>query len=131
MHSCKEVVFLIVKHIVTHGNTWCHEFCYSSLHHLVHLTQSLLAFQLSTFLLWIFQLIADSHSLTSTNKFWQKSVESMMRKTSHLCGCRFSTIISFGKSDTKYSRSLYCIITISFIKITTTKQHQSIRMLCL
>ena len=130
MNSSKEIVLLIVEHIITHRNTRSNKFGNSSLHHLVHLRKTFLSLQLGTFLLRVFQLVADSYSLTSTNEFWQECVESMMRKTSHLSSNRFTSIITSGKRNTKNSRSLYSIITIGFIEVTTTKQHQSIRMLC-
>ena len=70
MNSGKKVIFLIIQYIVTHGNTRSNKFCYSALHHLVHFAQSLLTLNLLSLLFRVFKLVANSHTLSGTNKFW-------------------------------------------------------------
>jgi len=37
VYGSEEVIFLVVEHVVAHGDAWCDEFCDASLHHFVHL----------------------------------------------------------------------------------------------
>ena len=70
MHSRKEVIFLVVKHVVAHRHTRCDKFGDTSLHEFLRQFR-------------IFELVADSHTSACTYKFRQISIESMMRKTRH------------------------------------------------
>ena len=116
VYGAKEVVLLVVEHIVLHSHTRCNQFGDTSLH------QFLGQFR-------VFELVADSNTSACPNEFWQVGVESVMRKTSHsiaLC----STIVTPCQCDAKYLCCISSIIAVCLIEITTTKQQQSIRMLC-
>ena len=74
MHGSQEVVFFVVQHGISHGNSRRHEFGNASLHHFIHLGESLLSLDLLTLFLRVFQLVADSNSLSCADKFGQISV---------------------------------------------------------
>ena len=115
MDSCQEVILLVIQHIIAHGHTWGHKFRNTSLYKL-----------LSEF--WILQLIADSHSLSCTNQFWQIGIKCMMRKASHLITLGSSTIITMGQGDTQDLCSSDGVFAIGFIKVATPEQHYCVRM---
>ena len=87
MHSCEEVVFLVVQHIITQGDTRRHQFRNASLDKL-----------LCEF--GVFELIADSHTLSCSDQFGQIGIEGMMGKARHLVALHTSTIVTMGKGDT-------------------------------
>ena len=31
MHSCQEVVLLVIQHVIAQGHTWCHQLCDTTL----------------------------------------------------------------------------------------------------
>ena len=115
MDSCQEVILLVIQHIIAHGHTWGHKFRNTSLYKL-----------LSEF--WILQLIADSHSLSCTNQFWQIGINCMMRKASHLVALGPSTIITMRQGDTQDLCSSDGVFAIGFIKVATPEQHYCVRM---
>ena len=129
MNSSKEIVFFIIEHIVPHGHTWCHKFCDTTLHHLIHLAQTLFSFYHLTLLLRVFQLVTDGNTFTCTYQFRQIGIKCVMWESSHLSTTRTTSVITPCQGNTKNSTSFYGILTICFIKISTTKKHQSIRML--
>ena len=87
MHRSQEVVFLIVQHIIAQGYTRCHQFGNASFY------EFLREFR-------VFELIADSHTFSSTDQFGQIGIESMMGKTRHLITLHTSTIVTMGEGDT-------------------------------
>ena len=114
MNCGKKVIFLIRKYIVVYSHTGGNQLGNTSLN------QFLGSFR-------IFQLVANSNSPSGANQFRQISVERMVRKSSHLH--RFTLSVSpFSKCDTQYFRSCYGIFRICFIKVSTPKQHYSIRV---
>ena len=131
VHGSKKVVFLVVQHIIAHGHTRCHQFGNATLHHLVHLAQSFLALYFLTLLLRVFQLVANSHALTSPYQLGQISVESMMRETSHLCSTCRTAIVTTCQRDAENPGSLYRILAICFIEVATSEEQQCLGMLCL
>lgn len=76
----KEVVLLVVQDVIAHGDAWGHKFRDASLHHLVHLGEPFLAFYHGAFLLWVLELVADSHTFTRTDKLRQIGVEGVVGK---------------------------------------------------
>ena len=87
MHSSQEVVFLIVQHIIAQGYTRCHQFGNASFY------EFLREFR-------VFELIADSHTLSCSDQFGQIGIEGMMGKARHLVALHTSTIVTMGKGDT-------------------------------
>ena len=129
MHCCKEVVLLVVQHIIAHGDTRRNQFGNASLHHLIHLAQPFLTLYLLTLLLRVFQLVAHSHTLTCPNQLRQICVESMMRKACHLSTTCRPTIVTSCQRDAKHPGSLYSILAISFVEVATSKEQQGFGML--
>ena len=87
MHSCEEVVFLIVQHIITQGDTRCHQFGNASFDELFRE-------------FGVFELIADSHTLSCSDQFGQIGIEGMMGKARHLVALHTCTIVTMGEGDT-------------------------------
>ena len=115
MHSSQEVVLLIVQHIVGEGHTWCHQFRDASL---------------DEFLgeLGVFKLVADGHTLTSPDEFWQIGIEGVMGETCHLVAL-VVTVVPVCQRDTKNLRSRYSILAVGLVEVTTTEQEHRIRVL--
>ena len=84
MYRCKEVVLFVIQHVIAQGDPWCDKFGDATLHHLVHCRKSFFPFDGLAFLLRILKLVADGHSLSGTDEFWQISIEGMMREPGHL-----------------------------------------------
>ena len=87
MHSCQEIVFLIVQHIIAQGDTRCHQFGNASFYKLFRK-------------FGILKLIADSHTFTSSDEFGQIGIEGMMGKARHLVALHTSTIVTMGEGNT-------------------------------
>ena len=117
MNRSQEIVLLIVQHIIRHCNTRGHKFCDTSLNELLSELR-------------VFKLVTDSNTLTCPDQFWKICIKSVMRKSGHLVAL-IVTIITMSKSDTQYLCSRNGILTVCLVKITTTEQQHSIRMLCL
>ena len=116
MYGCQKVIFSIVKHIVTHGHPGGHKFCDTTFY------QFLGQFR-------IFKLVTNSHPPTRSDQFGQISIQCMMRKSGHLYRITIlSSVISLSQSYSQYFRSYYSILTVGFIKVATSEQHNSIRM---
>ena len=96
MDGSQEVVLLVVEHVVAHRHTRGNEFGDATLHHLVHLAQSLHALDFQAFLLRVFQLVAYGNSLSCPDEFRQVSIECMMRESSHLDAARSTAVVSSG-----------------------------------
>ncbi|MNY48314.1 hypothetical protein D3C86_1836390 [compost metagenome] len=69
-----------MNNIIIIRNPWSHQFCHST-------------FNDGFGLLRIFQLVTDGYTLTCTDKFWQISLQRMMRKTCQ-SSFRFGSISS-------------------------------------
>ena len=95
----QEVVLLVVEHVVAHRHTRSNEFSNATLHHLVHLAQSLLALDFLAFFLRVFQLVAYGNSLACPDEFRQVSIECMMGEARHLDAARSSAVVSAGKGN--------------------------------
>ncbi len=117
MDGSQEVVFPVVQHIVVDGYSRRHQFRDATLHQLLRQLR-------------VFQLVANSHTLTGTYQFRQISIERMMWETSHLDGLPLA-VGTFGQGNTENFGRNDSIGGIGFIEVTTTKQHDSIGMLCL
>ena len=70
-HGSKEVVLLIVEHVVAHSHSGRDKFGYATLHE--RLCE-----------LRVFQLVAYSHTFACPDELRQIGVESVVRKSSHL-----------------------------------------------
>ena len=125
----QEIVLLVVEHVVAHCHTWSNEFGNATLHHLVHLAQSLLALDFLAFLLRVFQLVAYGNSLSSPDEFRQVSIECMMRESRHLDAARSTAVVSSGQGDAENTGSLHRIFAVSFVEVATTEKQQSLGML--
>ena len=86
MYSRKEVVLLVVKHIIAKSHTWSNKLCNATFNKLF-----------GEF--GVLKLVAYSHTFTSTNKLWQIGVESMMWESCHLIAF-VVTIVTMSKRDT-------------------------------
>ena len=73
-HGSKEVVLLIVEHVVAHSHSGRDKFRNATLH------ERLCEFR-------VFQLVAYSHTFASPYELRQIGVESVVRKSSHLHCC--------------------------------------------
>ena len=98
------------------GNTGRYQFCDATFYNALHR-------------FWILQLIADGDTKPCSYQFRQIRINGMVGKTSQL-NMTFS-VGSFGKHNTENLRCLNSIGSKSFIKISDTKQQQSIRILLL
>lgn len=78
----------------------------------------------------VLQLVADGHALAGTYQLGQIGVECMMRKARHFDGFPLA-VGTFGQGNTEDFGRDDGIGGIGFIEVTTTKQHDSIGMLCL
>ena len=115
MHSCQEVVLLIVQHIIAQGDTRCHQFGNASFYKFLRE-------------FGVFELIADSHTFSSTDEFGQIGIKGMMGESGHLIAFHTSTIITMGEGDTKYLRSGNGIFAIGLVEVATSEQHHCVRM---
>ena len=87
MDCCQEVVLLIVQHRILHSHTRRHQFCDAS-------------FDQFFGQLRIFQLVADGHTLASTDELRQIRIQRMMGKSCHLVAFRPCPIVTMGQRDT-------------------------------
>ena len=115
MNCCKEVVLLIVQHIIRHGNTRRHQFGDAAFYELLRQFR-------------IFQLIADGYALASSDEFRQISIEGVMGKSRHLITF-IVTIVTMCQRDTQYLCCCHSILAIGLIEVTTTKQQHRIWVL--
>src|SRR5574344_1636996 len=115
LYCRKEIVFFVVKHIITHCHAWRDKFRNATFH------KSLSEFR-------IFQLITYRDSSSSPYQLRQISIQCMMRESCHLCSAGISSIVTMRKGYSKKLRSFHGIFTISLIEVSATKQQQSIRM---
>ena len=118
MDRTQEVVFLIVKHGVGEGYTWCHQFCNAALHQLLRQ-------------LGVLQLVTDSHAFPCTNQLGQIGIQGMMGEASHLQCLHGSVlaIIALGESNAQNFTGCNSIGGVGFIEIPTAEQQDGIRML--
>ena len=124
MDGSEEVVLLIVQDVVAHRHAWSHQFGDATLHHLVHLAQAFLALDFLSLLLWVFQLVAYSHTLASSDELRQIGIEGVMRESCHLRTTSRTAIVSAGQRDAEHFGSLYRIFAISFVEVATTEKQQ-------
>lgn len=117
MHGSQEVVLPVVQHIVVDGNSRRHQLRDAALHQFLRQLR-------------VLQLVADGHTLAGTYQLGQIGVERMMRETRHFDGFPLA-IGTFGQGNTEDFGRDDGIGGIGFIEVTTTKQHDSIGMLCL
>ena len=80
------------KQFIIGGNTWCYHFCNATFYN-------------SFCWFWIFQLIADSYTITCFYQFMQVSIQCMMRKTGQFTGS-CSAIVSFGKCNAQHLEAM-------------------------
>ena len=118
MYGRQEVVFLVVEHVVAHGNTRCDKFRDASLH------QLLCQFR-------VFKLVADGHTPSRPDEFGQIGVECMVRKSCHLCGIFLlsSTSAAFSERYAENFRRRDSILAVSLVEVAAPEEHQRIRML--
>ena len=117
MDSTKEIVLLVVQHIIAQRHAWRHQFRDTTFHELLCELR-------------VFQLVTDGHALASTYQLRQIGIEGMMRKSSHLVTF-VVTIVTMSQRDTQDTGRRHSILTIGLIKVATTKQQHRIRVLCL
>ena len=114
MHGSQEVVFLVRKHIVVDGHTWCNQFRNATLHQFLGELR-------------VFQLVANGHTLASPHQFRQIGIERMERETGHLHMLGLS-VGTLGKGNPQYFGSYNRIFRIGFVKVATPKKHHCIRV---
>ena len=128
VYGCQEVVLLVVQYVISHRHTRCNEFSNTSLHHLVHLAQSLLTFYFESFLLRVFQLVAYRYALTRPDEFRQIGIQSMMRESCHLGRARRTAIVASCQRNAEYTGCLHRIFAVSFVEVTATEEQQRFGM---
>ena len=87
MHGGKEIILLVVEHIILHGDTRGHQFGNTTL------DEFLGEFR-------ILQLVADGNTLTGSDQFRQISIEGMMGKPRHLVTPHPCPVITTSQGDT-------------------------------
>ena len=117
VYGCQKVVLLVVQHRITHRHTWRHQFGDTTLHELLRQ-------------LGVFQLVTDGHTLAGPDELWQIGVQRMVRKSGHLVALVI-TIVAMGQRDAQNLRCSDSIVTICLVEVTTAKQQQGLRVLCL
>ncbi len=117
----EEVVLLVVQDVIAHSNARRDKFRDASLHHLVHLGESLLAFYHGAFLLRVLELVADSHTLTCADQLRQIGVEGVVWEASHLSTCR-SSVVALRECQTKNLRGFHGIIAVSLVEVATAEK---------
>ena len=117
MDGCKKIIFLVMKNIVAQCYTRSNKFGDTSLYEL--LCQ-----------LWVFELVADGNTSTSTYKLWKVCVESMVRKSRHsrIILLLTTSCTSFGECNAKNVGCYNSIVGVCLIEVATTKKKQCIRM---
>ena len=90
MYGGKEVVLLVVEHVVAKCHTRSHQFGDTTLHEFLRQLR-------------VFQLVAYSHTLASPYELWEISVEGMEWETSHLGAFTSTAVIASCKGDAKYA----------------------------
>src|SRR5665647_442778 len=114
MHCSKEVILLIIQHIVGERNTWRDQLGYPPFDNL------LCQFR-------VFELLADSHPLARPDEFRKVGVKSMERKSCQFYkACR--SVSPARENDPKNLRGANGVFTESFIEITNPEEQYSIRM---
>ena len=78
----------------------------------------------------IFQLVTNGYAFTRTYQFGRIRIKRMVRKSRHF-DCFPFAIGTLRQSNAQYLGSYNGIGGISLIEVTTTKQHDGIRMFCL
>ena len=71
MNSGKEIVFTMIEDVVVNRHSQSHQFGDAAFHKFLGK-------------LWVFELLADGHSLTGTDKLGQIRVERMVRESRQL-----------------------------------------------
>ena len=115
MDSSQKVVLFIVQHIVGEGHTWCHQFRDASLHKFLGE-------------LGVFELVADGHTLTSPDEFWQIGIEGVMGEACHFVAF-IVTVVPVCERDTKNLCCYHRILAVGLVEVTTTEQEHRIWVL--
>ena len=117
--SSKEVVLLIVEHVVAHGHTWRNQLCDAALHELLRE-------------LGVLQLVADGHTLASAYELGQICVERMMREARHLgvaASCLRCAVRPSGERDAQYFRCRDSVVTVGLVEVAATEEQQRVGVL--
>ena len=119
VYGSKEVVLLVLQHIVAHGNTGRNQFGNA-------------AFDESLGKLGVLQLVTDSHTAARTYQFGQIDIESMMRETGHLkSGGSVLAVVATGQGYAQNLTGLDGILCVCLIKISASEQQYGIGMFLL
>ena len=114
MHTCQEVVFAVLENLVVVGYTRRHQLGDAAFYNFLGK-------------LWVFQLVADGHTLAGTHQLGQVGVEGVVRKT---CQLHISSR-SIGapcKHDAQNVGSFDSIAAERFVEIAHSEQQQGIRI---
>ena len=119
MNCCKEIVLLVLQHIVAHGNAGRNKFGYA-------------AFDECLGKFGVFQLVTDSHTPARTNQLGQIDIESMMGETGHLeSGGSVLAVVAAGQGYAQYLTGLDGILCVCLVKISAAEQQYGIGMFLL
>ena len=129
MDSSKKVVFTIVEHVVAHRHTWGDELGDATLHHLVHLGESLLSLELFALLLGVFELVADGYALAGSDEFGQIGIEGMMGEACHLHAARLAAVVTAREGDAQYARGGDGVFAVGLVEVAAAEEHQRLRVL--
>ena len=119
MHGRQEVVFLVVEHVVAHGNARCHQLGDASFHEFLRQLR-------------VFQLVADGHASARPDELRQIGVEGVIGKSRHLVlSLRACSVVSVGERDAQDARGIYGIVAVGLVEIATAEQQQRVGMFLL
>ena len=115
VYTGQEVVLLVVQYIIRECHAGCHQFRDAALHQFLRQLR-------------VFQLVADGHTLTGTNQFWQIGIQCMMREAGHLVALHPCPIITVGQRDAQDLGCCDGILAVGLIEVATAEQHHCVRM---
>ena len=94
----------MIQYIIIDGNTGSHQFRNTPLHQFLRQLR-------------VFQLVANSHTLSGPHQLRQIRIQGMMWKSRHLNMLPYA-IRTFGLYDTQYFRTNHGVLAIHLVKVS-------------
>ena len=116
---CKVVIFTLLDNIVFEYYSWRN-----------HLDNTSLNNHTFLYRFWIFELLADCHTLASTHQARKVGVYGVVRKTCKFHRCS-TTICTASERNTEYCACFDSICTESLVEVAHSEQHNRIGILSL
>ena len=111
MDRQQKIILFGSENLLIKSNSWCNQLCNASFYDaLCHL--------------WVFQLVTDCNTQSSTNQFGKVGIQGMVRKASQLG--MGAAIISLCENNAQNLGSSHSILPKGFVKIPHTKEQDSI-----